>query len=89
MKTLDDLVRIERNRIHAFIDAKKEFLYLSLMNSTHFDGAFDIGKVYDFALDSYSYWKRNGVVNAKEESLVTTFKVLYNKYEEYLEGLKR
>jgi len=84
MSDLEEMVRVERNRIHAFVDAEKEFLYLTLANNAHFGGAFDINKVYDFALDSYSYWKRNKVVNAKEESLVTTFKMMYQEYMKYI-----
>jgi hypothetical protein len=80
VKKLEELLKQERHRSFAFADAKKEFMYLRMVNTLYFDDVFDIDKVYDFALDAYNYWKENKVLYAKQEALLTTFRMMYSEY---------
>ena len=81
MVSLDDLVRKERNVAWAYIDKKEEFKYLDRLNDVYFCGVFNMRSVYDFSLDAYSYWKKNKVLNAKHESLISSFRMMYDTFE--------
>jgi hypothetical protein len=81
---LEDVLRKERPRAYAYCDMNKPFTYLDEVNKEYFMCLFPKDKVYDFALDAYNYWKKNGVLNAKHESLVTTFKMMYKQFERYM-----
>ena len=83
MKNLEDILKKERHRSLAYIEIGKPFTYIYNINNEYFCGAFNKWKLYDFALDSYSYWKSNGVLHAKHESLLTTLRMMYNTYVKY------
>lgn len=80
MSELEQILKRERPRSLAFVEIGREFDYLNLINKEYFAGVFRMNGdkgVYNFALDSYSYWKRNGVLHAKHESLLSTLRMLY------------
>ena len=89
MKDLELLVKKERSRVWAYCDMGKPFDYIRDVNNEYFCGSFELqsnGKtkgVFDIALDDYNYLKRNNVVNAKQESLLRTFKAMYNIVDKY------
>ena len=83
MNELELLLNKERPRAFAYCDMGKPFTYLVEINKDYFCDVFNINKVYDFALDDYNYLRRNGVTNAKHESLVRTFRALYNVVDKY------
>ena len=92
MTDLELLVKKERPRVWAFCDMGKPFDYIRNVNDEYFCGSFELKSsnkvkgVFDMALDDYSYLKRNNVVNAKQESLLRTFKAMYKVVDEYKRG---
>lgn len=87
MNELEHLLKKERPKALAYCDMRKPFTYLQEINKEYFCNAFDINKVYDFALDDYSYLKRNKVTHAKHESLVRTFTMMYKVVDKYKKEL--
>jgi hypothetical protein len=81
--SIEDLIVKERGRIRGFVGIGKEFSYLRIINKEDFGNVFILSVVYDYALDCYNYWKKEGVVNAKEESLVSTYRAMYGIYQEF------
>jgi transcriptional accessory protein Tex/SPT6 len=82
MNDISDLLRKERTIAWAYLDEKREFDYLNRLNKEYFHNCFTMSEVYDFSFDAYSYWRKNKVTNAKLEGLMTTFKMMYKKFEE-------
>jgi hypothetical protein len=80
--TIDELLKQERNRIHAYIDKNKPFDYLRYINKTYFKSMFSNETIFDIALDNYNHAVRQGVKGqAKEWSLINTFNIMYKCYE--------
>ena len=86
MSALEDILKRERPRSLAYIEIGQPFTYLDMVNKEYFAGIFKMwGEkgVYNFSLDSYSYWKRNGILHAKHESLLSTLRMMYQVSKKY------
>ena len=67
--SIQDILKKEESRIYAYIDMQKPFDYIRMINKTYCANQFDmsldnnnnIPPVFDFALDSYLWYKQNGV----------------------------
>jgi len=78
LSNLESILRIERLRSKEYILMNKPFIYLDIINKEYFCNFFDKEYIYNYSLDAYNYWKKNEIVNAKQESLISTLKMMYN-----------
>lgn len=80
---LETVIKRERPRSLTYVFMNKEFEYLKMINDRYFEGVFTQGTINDFCLDAYNHWKRNNVVGAKHEALLTTLKMMYSEVVKY------
>lgn len=67
-QSIEDIISIEENQIYAYIDMQKPFEYLNMVNETYCGNQYELYitksetcNVYNFALDSYLWHKKNKV----------------------------
>jgi hypothetical protein len=80
---LELILKRERPRSLTYVFMNKEFSYLRLVNDRYFANLFMQDSINDFCLDAYNHWKKNNVVGAKHEALLTTLKMMYSEAVKY------
>jgi len=79
---IEDLIHNESLRCDAYIYKGTPFDFLKEMNKKYFNNAFNINKLYDFALDDYNYKMNNGFKHeAKLNALMSTLFMMFDVYE--------